>query len=192
MIEFSYIVVGVCLVLTLSWVRTRFASFTAQRPQDYLGIGDAFDLRKHLNGPLVCEGVIYGPLGRVSSRFVGYFDCHWTGDVGVMSEVFHYDDGSVQNREWNLSISADGAIKATAPDVIGEGSGFQSGSSVQLKYRIRLPDSSGGHVLDTVDWMYLAPNGSIVNRSQFRKFGVQVAELVATIRPAIVDLKEAA
>jgi hypothetical protein len=78
MTEFSYIVVGVCLVLTLSWVRTRFASFTAQRPQDYLGIGDAFDLRKHLNGPLVCEGVIYGPLGRVSSRFVGYFDCHWT------------------------------------------------------------------------------------------------------------------
>lgn len=192
MIEFSYIVVGVCLVLTLSWVRTRFASFTAQRPQDYLGIGDAFDLRKHLKGPLVCEGVIYGPLGRVSSRFVGYFDCNWTDDVGVMSEVFHYDDGSVQNREWNLSISADGAIKATAPDVIGEGGGFQSGSSVQLKYRIRLPDSSGGHVLDTVDWMYLAPNGSIVNRSQFRKFGVQVAELVATIRPAIVDLKEAA
>ncbi len=33
------------------------------------------------------------------------------------------------------------------------------------------------------DWMYLADNGTIVNRSQFRKFGFKVAELVATMRP---------
>jgi len=29
-------------------------------------------------------------------------------------------------------------------------------------------------------------NGTIVNRSQMRKFGIKVAELVATIRPAEV------
>ncbi|MEM7321134.1 MAG: DUF3833 family protein, partial [Pseudomonadota bacterium] len=40
------------------------------------------------------------------------------------------------------------------------------------------------------DWMYLAPNGTIVNRSQFRKFGIQVAELVATMRPADVSVVE--
>ena len=34
------------------------------------------------------------------------------------------------------------------------------------------------------DWMYLMENGTIINRSQFRKFGVKVAELVATMRPA--------
>lgn len=33
------------------------------------------------------------------------------------------------------------------------------------------------------DWMYLADNETIVNRSQFRKFGFKVAELVATMRP---------
>jgi len=38
-------------------------------------------------------------------------------------------------------------------------------------------------VLKTVDWMYLTPDGTIVNRSQFRKFGIKVAELVATLRP---------
>ena len=70
--------------------------------------------------------------------------------------------------------------------MIGTGSGTQTGSAVQLKYRIKLPDEAGGHVLDTIDWMYLTPNGSIVNRSQFRKFGFKVAELVATMRK--VDL----
>jgi hypothetical protein len=30
--------------------------------------------------------------------------------------------------------------------------------------------------------MYLTPGGAVVNRSQFRKFGIKVAELVATMR----------
>jgi hypothetical protein len=54
---------------------------------------------------------------------------------------------------------------------------------VQLNYKIKLPEESGGHVLDTTDWMYLIENGAIINRSQFRKYGIKVAELVATMRP---------
>jgi hypothetical protein len=74
------------------------------------------------------------------------------------------------------------------------GEGKQSGSGVKLSYRIKLPESSGGHVLDAVDWMYLVENGTIMNRSQFRKFGIKVAELVATMRPveATERKKEAA
>jgi len=104
-----------------------------------------FDIRTHLNGPIIREAVICGTTGRVWSRFAGEFGCHWDGNRGGMHEV------------------------------------------------IRLPEKSGGHVLNTVDWMYLAPNTTIVNRSQFRKYGVKVAELVATMRPARAEeLKEAA
>ena len=109
-----------------------------------------------------------------------------------MKEHFTYCNGEEVHREWNLQLGNDGRIRATASDVIGEGEGIQSGPSVQLKYKYKLPETQGGHVLDTTDWMYLAPNGTIVNRSQFRKFGIKVAELVATMRPAERDLKEAA
>lgn len=186
-----YVIAGVALVLLFKWAKQRYASFVAQSPTDYAGDEAQFDVRKHLNGPIICEGVIYGPLGRVTSRFVGEFDCEWTDNTGVMREHFRYNDGSTQDRKWNLALGNDGHIKATASDVVGTGTGVQSGSSVQLKYRFRLPDSAGGHVLDTVDWMYLAPNGTIVNRSQFRKFGFQVAELVATMRPATEPFREA-
>ena len=108
-----------------------------------------------------------------------------------MNEVFRYCDGSEQTRAWQLSLGEDGKIRATANDVVGEGLGQQSGGSVQLKYRFQMPESSGGHILDTVDWMYLAPNGTIVNRSQFRKYGVKVAELVATMRPVQKQIKAA-
>ena len=39
-------------------------------------------------------------------------------------------------------------------------------------------------MLDVTDWMYLMENGTIMNRSEMRKFGIKVAELIATIRPA--------
>lgn len=183
--ELFYLCLGALIVLVAAAGLSRFIGFRAQRPQDYDVQGAAqFDLRDHLNGPIDCEGVIYGPTGRVASRFVGRFMAEWSGNTGVMREEFRYDSGSVQHREWRLTLGNDGSIRAEAPDVIGQGIGQQMGSAVNLKYRIRLSEDAGGHVLDTVDWMYLAPNGAIVNRSQFRKFGIKVAELVATMRKA--------
>ena len=178
-----FTLLGAGLVILVIYIVQRFAGFDAQRPEDYDDGSLQIDLRRHLNGPIDCEGVIYGPTGRVTSRFSGAFEAKWEGNVGVMDEHFKYDSGATQQRQWNLRIGNDGAIQATAADVLGEGTGMQRGSAVELKYRIRLPESAGGHVLDTVDWMYLTPNGTIVNRSQFRKFGIRVAELVATMTP---------
>ncbi|OYX20536.1 MAG: hypothetical protein B7Z04_06015 [Rhodobacterales bacterium 32-66-9] len=173
---------GALTVLGVIALRARFASFTAQRPADYAS-GPAFDLRRHLNGPLACDGVIFGPTGRVTSRFVADMEGRWEGSTGTLSEEFRYDSGSIQHRAWTLALGEGGRIIATAPDVVGQGEGRVAGSGVMLRYRIRLTPEAGGHVLDVVDWMYLMENGTIMNRSQFRKFGIKVAELVATMRP---------
>lgn len=161
---------------------TRAFSFRAQKPADYAGKGPEFDIRQVLNGPLKCEGVIYGLTGRVTSRFVADMHATWDGNVGRMTEHFRYDSGATQDREWTLTLGNDGSIRAEAPDLVGTGKGMQSGPGVMLNYRIKLPADAGGHELDTTDWMYLVENGSIINRSQFRKFGIKVAELVATMR----------
>ena len=177
-----YLLSGVVLTLALMAARTRHWGFRGQTSADYAAKAPQFDLREHLKGPILCEGVIYGPTGRVSSRFVADFDARWDGNVGTMTEHFRYDSGATQERRWTLTLGNDGSIKAEAPDVVGVGTGQQAGAAVQMQYKIRLPQESGGHVLDTTDWMYLMENGSIINRSQFRKFGVTVAELVATMR----------
>lgn len=175
------IFVGLLLAITFGMIWQRYAGFIAQTPEDY-SRAPQFDLRKHLQGPILCEGVIYGPTGRVTSRFVADFHARWDGNIGTMTEEFRYDSGTTQNREWRLTLGNDGRIRAEADDLVGEGTGRQEGSAVQLKYRIQLPESAGGHVLDTTDWMYLVENGAIINRSQFRKYGIKVAELVATMR----------
>ncbi|MBT8457501.1 MAG: DUF3833 family protein [Rhodobacteraceae bacterium] len=180
--SFLLILTGATLAFGLVWYRQQKLTFMGQTPEDFAGKGPEFDLREHLKGPILCEGVIYGPTGRVSSRFVADMDASWDGNVGVMTEKFHYDSGDTQDREWRLTLGNDGSIKAEAPDVVGTGTGQQKGPGVVLNYKIKLPEQSGGHVLDATDWMYLVDNGAIINRSQFRKYGFKVAELVATMR----------
>ncbi|ANB33009.1 DUF3833 family protein [Rhodovulum sulfidophilum] len=176
-------VLGLALALALVAAKVRYLGFPAQKPADYSGQGPEFDLRRHLDGPILCEGVVYGPTGRVVSRFTGDFLAQWEGNSGTMTEEFRYDSGATQSRRWSFKLANDGSIAADAPDLVGSGHGMQQGSGVNLRYRIRLPEDSGGHVLAVTDWMYLMENGAIINRSQFRKFGFLVAELVATMRP---------
>jgi len=179
-----YLLAGAALTLALVWARFRFAGFRSQEPDHYAATGPEVDIRSHLSGPIICEGVVYGPLGRVTSRFVADMNGTWDGAQGRLTEAFRYDNGNTQNREWTLKLGNDGHIEATAPDIIGVGTGTQRGATVCLNYRIKLPETAGGHVLDVTDWMYLVENGTIINRSQFRKFGIKVAELVATMRKA--------
>jgi len=172
-------------VALLAWAVLRWRTgFMAQRPADYTGTTPAADIRRHLNGPLHCEGVIYGPTGRVTSRFTAQMEGRWEGNRGTLDEHFRYIGGNVQDRQWRLTLGNDGTIRAEADDLIGTGTGQQEGASVHLRYRIRLPEHAGGWALDVTDWMYVMENGTIINRSQFRKFGIKVAELVATMRQA--------
>ena len=177
-------ILGAFVMLAIFLARSRFASFKAQGPQDYAWAGPVFDPYQHLSGALVIEGVIYGPTGRVVSRFAADAMGEWSGNTGRLAETFTYDSGTRQDRAWDLQLLPDGRIEATAADVIGKAVGKVSGGSLMLSYRIRLAPEAGGHVLSVRDWMYLVPNGSILNRSQFSKYGISVAELVATIRPA--------
>lgn len=173
---------GVAVLAALMILKGKFVSFMAQKSEDYTD-GPMFNMREVFNGPIECEGVIYGPTGRVTSRFEADFIASWDGNIGTVKEEFRYDSGNVQHREWKFTMGNDGSIKAEAPDLVGAGSGMQHGSAVQLNYNIKLTDEAGGHVLAVNDWMYMTPNGNVMNRSQFRKFGIKVAELVATMRP---------
>lgn len=169
-------------LLALGVVGQRFVGFSAQKPADYANTAPRADIRQHLSGPIRCEGVIYGPLGRVTSRFVADMEGRWDGNRGILREDFTYDSGTKQSREWRLTLGNDGRIVAEADDLKGQGTGQQEGASVQLNYTIILPESAGGHALHVTDWMYLVDDKTIINRSQFRKFGIKVAELVATMR----------
>ncbi len=179
----SLLIVLILILIVVVLIKV-VIGFHTQKPSHYAGTEPAFDLRKHLSGPMKSEGMIYGPRGHVSSRFVADMKGTWDGKTGVLTEDFVYaGSGQKQARRWSLKLGENGKFTATAPDVIGTAQGEVSGATVRLTYRIKLLEDAGGHVLDVTDWMYLMENGVIMNRSEMRKFGIKVAELIATIRP---------
>ncbi|RYH08146.1 DUF3833 domain-containing protein [Tropicimonas sp. IMCC6043] len=175
----TFLGVVVCAIVA----KLRLLSFRAQRPGDYAATSPEFDIKRDLNGPIMSEGVIYGPTGRMTSSFVARMHGEWDGDSGTLTEDFVYSSGVTMQRKWNLTMGPGKTFVAKADDIEGSGQGVISGSTVMLRYRIRLPEESGGHVLDTTDWMYLMGDGTIMNRSEMRKFGIKVAELIASMRP---------
>ena len=97
MTSLSAFLLGVITVCAIVWLIKRRLSFAAQTPEDYTNIGPIFDIRTHLNGAMLCDGVIYGPTGRVTSRFSAEFEASWTGNTGRMTEHFRYDSGTQQD-----------------------------------------------------------------------------------------------
>lgn len=156
--------------------------FRTQKPSHYADTGPQFDMVVHLNGPIVSEGMIHDFRGRMVSRFVAQMRGTWDGDTGSLTENFTYANGNSQMREWVLTLGDNGSFSATAEDIIGMARGQVSGATLSMTYRIRLPETAGGHVLDVTDWLYLMDNGTILNRSELRKFGIKVGELTATMR----------
>lgn len=177
------VLLGAALVGTAFFLRSRLAAFPGQKPSDYSSDNGDIVLSEHLTGEMICKGVLYGPMGKVVSRFIADMNIRWDGKYGRMDELFVYDSGNSQTRAWELELLEGGKLRATASDFEGEAKGQVSGSTVRLEYKFRLPKESGGHVLNVIDWMYLLEDGTFVNRSQFRKFGIKVAELVATFQP---------
>lgn len=178
----KFLAIALLVVLALVFARAMFLGFRSQSPQDYAGTGPEFNLQEHLSGPIISEGLIYGPTGRVTNSFVAVMHGEWQGNAGTLTENFTYSNGQKQERKWYLTVGPNNTFTATADDIVGEAQGVVSGSTAMLKYRIILPEQAGGYTLTATDWMYLTENGVILNRSEMRKFGIKVAELIATLR----------
>lgn len=181
----AYVILGVVIAIAGSLLWDQFWSFRAQQPGDYAAEPPAASIQTMLSGEFTAHGVIFDYTGRANARFtasiVGTFD--ETG--GTLAERFSYDGSKADDRrEWQIRFTGADTFTATADDVVGTAEGVVSGDAVRMTYRLRLPERAGGHVLDVVDWLYLMEDGTIVNRSDMRKFGLKAAELFAVFRPA--------
>ena len=86
-------------------------------------------------------------------------------------------DGTIERDALTQPYFAGHGYAAVRVDMRGNG---DSDGLMEDEYAKQEQDDA----LDVIDWLYLMPNGTVMNRSQMRKFGITMAELVATMRPA--------
>lgn len=133
------------------------------------------------DGQLTAFGVVKNRGGKVIRRFEATIAASWVDGVGTLDEDFIFDDGEEQKRVWTLTPDGSGGYRATAGDVVGDGTMQASGNALFLDYVLRIPYNDGTIDVRVDDRMYLVSEDVLINESVMKKFGVRVGNIVLTI-----------
>jgi hypothetical protein len=100
-----------------------------------------------------------------------------------MAQTLTLGDGTRTHRDWHLWRTGPAAYAATANDMVGQAAGTASGRVFHWSWVLAL---SPGNPLKNVlmdQWMYLYPDGTMMNRTTIRKLGVVLAEVSEQFSP---------
>lgn len=168
-------------VLPLLLSSTLLSACSSVPVEDYASTAPSLDLREFLDGELRAYGMLQNRSGRMTRRFTATLHGSWTGDEGLLDEVFHFDDGEIQRRTWRLRHEGNGNYSGTAGDVVGDARGSARGSVFHWEYQLDVPWRSDSIVVSLDDWLYLVDERHLLNRTTLTKFGFRVGELTLVI-----------
>lgn len=143
----------------------------------YAGIEPEFRIEEYFDGPSRGWGMVQGRDGEVLRRFTVDLVGTQEGDEFVLREWFTWDDGEEEYREWRIRSDGAGGYTGRAGDVVGVATGSASGNALNWRYRLRVSARGSEWVLALDDWMFLQPDGVLLNRATMSKFGFRVGEI---------------
>lgn len=142
----------------------------------------AFDLFAYFEGETRAWGIFQGRGGELKRQFVVDIRGEVTGDLLTLSEDFLYADGEQSRRVWRIRRWSGDRYRGEADDVVGEAQGRSAGSALNWRYTLKLPYRDGAIDVNFDDWMFLQPDGVLINRAKVKKFGFSVGEVTLVFR----------
>lgn len=140
------------------------------------------DLFEYFDGQTRAWGIFQGRDGSLKRRFTVDIRGEVEGDVLTLTEDFVYADGEEQRRIWRIQRTDQGRYVGTAGDVVGQAVGEARGSALNWRYTLRLPYAGRSIDVQFDDWMFLQPDGVLLNRARVKKFGFTVGEVTLAFR----------
>jgi hypothetical protein len=150
--------------------------------QDYQQQTPTFHLPDYFNGSLNAYGVVKNWQGKQNVRFEAKLCGQWQGNEGTLFELFHFSDGRVEQRIWQLAVDKEGKVTGSAADVTGQATGQQAGNTLYWEYVLQIPDGDGVIEVKVEDWLYLVTPQQLMNQSTLYKFGLPVGEIILSIQ----------
>lgn len=153
------------------------AGCSTPQPRDYAAEKPVLDLRSYFDGTIDGWGMVQDRSGKVTRRMKVEIVASWKGDVGTLDERFENSDGTTEHRVWTVRKDGD-RYTGTAHDVVGEATGEAAGNALNWKYVLAVKRDNGDVVnVDMDDWMWLADEKTILNRTRITKFGIGFGEV---------------
>lgn len=170
------------IILSLSLSVVALLRWFAPRVESYADTLPVFNIRDFFNGEIRASGMVLNWRGQVRRRFTATMHGSWQGTRGTLKEEYLFDDGEVQQRTWALELRSQNRFSGHAADVVGIADGQQYGSAVRIDYVLRIPVNGRNHDIRIDDWLYLQPDGTVLNESRMSLFGLPVGRLITMMR----------
>jgi len=136
-----------------------------------------FSLEEFFDGETTAYGQFQDILGNVSRRFTVDITGSWDGSNLRLIEDFVYEDGSEEQRIWNLVKTSDNGWIGSADGVIGKAEGITSGDMFYWAYTIDLPTPDGKTRVSFKDYMWMLSETRVLNKAYMSKWGVPLGEV---------------
>ena len=147
------------------------------RPEAFAATSPAFDPVAFWTGRTASWGVVENRDGAPTAIITTATEGTAEGADGLHMVQHVVTDGKDSVRDWHIRRLGPGQFEATANDMVGTACGSPSGRT--LHWTWTLATKPGNCLFDvTMDqWMYLADNSTLLNRTLITKFGVRLAEV---------------
>ncbi len=141
---------------------------------DFAGRTPSLAIEEYFAGRTMGYGLFEDRFGTVRRQFTVEIDGQVTDDTLVLDERFHYADGERDRRVWTIVRTAPGSYEGRADDVIGAARGDARGNALHWTYNMNLKVGNGTWRVAFDDWMFLQPDGVLMNRARISKWGFDI------------------
>ena len=155
--------------------------------EDYTSNGPELRIDDYFLGHTRGWGMVQDYSGEVTRRFVVDVIGSMQGNQLILEEDFVYADGETQNRRWTFTPAGDRQWTGRAADVTGEATAATRGNALRMNYVLQVPIDDSTWEFSMDDWMYLQPDGRILNRTSMRKLGLEAASITLAFQRCPCD-----
>ncbi|MGO1120704.1 DUF3833 domain-containing protein [Rhodovibrionaceae bacterium A322] len=141
-------------------------------------------LEEYFEGRTVAYGLFEDRFGNVRNQFSVIIDGTWDGKVLSLDENFSYFDGETEYRRWEIEKLAENKYVGTTENIIGEAYGETAGNSFNWKYKFKLKVGDGIWNVRFDDWMFLQPDGVLLNKATVYRWGFKVGTVFLSFHRA--------
>ena len=152
-------------------------SVNNMKPIDFKNQKPRLIIEDYLSGNVKAWGVLQNRSGKVTRQFKANLNGKWDGSKLILDEVFNWNDGEKQTRQWTINKLDEHNYEGTASDVVGTAKGYSYGPAFKFEYVLLVPVKGKNIKITFDDWIFMQDERVAINRATMTKFGIKVAEL---------------
>lgn len=169
-----------CVVLATAAVLSGCAA--SMKPEDFANKQPRLVIEDYFLGKTKAWGMFIDRFGNLKREFVVDITGTWDGKQLVLDERFVYSDGERETRVWTIAKQDDNTYTGTAGSVVGIAKGKSFGNALNWAYDFDLKVGDGTLRVHFNDWMFLQPDGVLLNVADVSKFGVHLGTVTLSFR----------